>query len=169
MIKINHIINLHDARFAAAENVDFISFALAKGNLKKIALTTYQDIIQWISGTYLVVDFENDIHSLLDFLDKQIPYDFLQVHEEILNSIPKEYHERLILFTQDKNSALEYLNQGLVVESIWDIEHEKHFQIINSQTSKQQYKNYSLDSSFFLESYELDYELFNEWNQNFLK
>ncbi len=167
MIKINHIINLHDARFAAAENVDFISFALAKGNLKKIALTTYQDIIQWISGTYLVVDFENDIHSLLDFLDKQIPYDFLQTHDEILNQIPIDCHERLIVFTQNKNSALELLNKGLIVESLWNIEHEKHFQIINSKTPKQQNKNHSLDNSFFLETYELDYELFNEWNQNF--
>lgn len=167
MIKINHIINLHDARFAAAENVDFISFALAKGNLKKIPLTTYQDIIQWISGPFLVVDFEKDRASLLDFLDKSIPFDFLQIHESILYAVPKDYHESTILFCEDPNTVQAYLKQGFVIESSWDITHEKHFQLVNKGTRKQKNKNYSLDYSFFSEFYNLDYEVFREWNQDF--
>lgn len=167
MIKINHIINLHDARFAAAENVDFISFALAKGNFKKIALTTYQDIIQWIAGTLIVADFENDSTSLMDFLEKQIPFDFLQVHESIWQHVPNGLHSRTIVFTKDISSAQNFLQQGFIVESVWDINHEKHFRLINCHIPKEKNKNFSLDHSFFMESYELDFELFNNWNQNF--
>lgn len=167
MIKINHITNLHDARFSAAENVDFITFALGKGNLKKIALTTYQDIISWISGSYLVVDFEKDWSSLMDFLDKSIPFDFLQIHDSILQHVPKEYYEKLIIFTENKNFIADYLSQGFIIESKFEVEDEKHFQLINKNIPKQRNRNYSLDNSFFLDSYELDYELFNDWNKIF--
>jgi len=165
MIKINHLINLHDARFAAAENVDFISFALAKGNIKKISLTTYQDIIQWIAGTYLVVDFENDVSSLLDFLDNNIPFDFLQVHYSVSHLIPKEFINRSILYCDTINEAQKYLVDLWMVESPFDISHERHFQLINFNVKKQISKNYSLDSSFFFETYDLDYEKFINWNQ----
>lgn len=165
MIKINHIVNLHDARFAAAENVDFISFALAKGNFKKIALTTYQDIIQWVAGTFIVADFEDDFSSLIQFLEKQIPFDFLQVHESIWQHVPERLHNRTILFVKDNSSALHFLQQGFIVESSWNIDHEKHFQLINCHTPKEINKNFSLDNSFFMETYELDFELFNDWNQ----
>lgn len=167
MIKINHITNLHDARFAAAENVDFISFALAKGNTKKISLTTYQEIIPWIAGTFLVVDFENDIHSLIDFLNKNIPFDYLQIHENLLYQIPNELYHKIFVFTHHLDSAQKLLEQGLLVETPFPLLHNNHFQLISYDTPKKIHQNYSLDRSFFLETYELDYERFNEWNQNF--
>ncbi len=167
MIKINHITNLHDARFAAAEKVDFISFALGKGNLKKISLTTYQDIIQWIAGTYVVADFEKDFRSLLEFLDKSIPYDFIQIHEDILSQVPSNYYNQIIVKVETEHSGLKYLQEGFIVESILNINQEKHFRIIEKFEPKQANIHYSLEGIFFLENYELDYELFNEWNRNF--
>jgi phosphoribosylanthranilate isomerase len=164
MIKINHLTNLHDARFAAAENVDFISFAMAKGNMRKIPLSLYQDITQWIAGTYLVLDFEEDANSLLETLNKSIPFDFLQVHASIIHFVPTNLLERTFVFCPSEFEALNFLEQSFIVESYLDIQHDKHFQIVHVDCKKENFKNYTLDYSFFLENYELDYELFNKWN-----
>lgn len=163
MLKINHLTNLHDARFAAAEQVDCITFSFIKGQPQKISLVMYQEIVQWIAGTYVIPDFGTDIEGLQDFIDRNLPYDLLQVHASILELLPYELRNSTIFNTDDLHLANELLNKGLIVESPYDIAHEKHFQLVSLHQIFIPDRNFSLNHTFFDDAYQLDYERFLDW------
>ncbi len=92
-IKVNHITNLHDSRFCAAEDVKYISFSLEKGHIRKVSIQLIKDIIEWLSGPIVVIDFGSDLQSLLDFVSDNNYCDYVQVDLELLSQnlpIPSE-------------------------------------------------------------------------------
>ena len=59
-LKINYITNLQDARFCAAEGVDFVSFVLDRSQLYRISPSAIEEILPWLSGVKTVIDIGND-------------------------------------------------------------------------------------------------------------
>lgn len=163
MLKINHLTNLHDARFAAAEQVDCITFSFIKGHPQKISLAMYQEIVQWIAGTNVIPDFGQDIEGLQDFLERNLPYDLLQVHATVLPLLPAGLLNETIFYTVDFHKAIELIKQGFIVESPHEIDHEKHFQVVSLHQSFRPDRNFTLNHTFFDDSFQLDYERFLEW------
>ncbi len=54
-VKIGNITNLSDARYGAGMGVDYLGFPLGRG----IAIATFKDIVGWISGPALVIEWDD--------------------------------------------------------------------------------------------------------------
>lgn len=67
-VKINHIVNLQDARYCAAMGTELITFCLERGNLHKVAANTVQEIQDWLSGPQVILDFGADLDGLHEWL-----------------------------------------------------------------------------------------------------
>ncbi|MCS7073801.1 MAG: hypothetical protein NZ108_04975, partial [Bacteroidia bacterium] len=64
-IKLNHLTNLADARFAAAENVSILSFSLEEGSLRKISPELLTSIQEWLSVDCISIDYGNQLEQNL--------------------------------------------------------------------------------------------------------
>lgn len=69
-IKINHLINLHDARSCAAWGVEYLSFSLEKGGMRKLSETMVKEIVGWLSGVNLVLDYGTSAVENLNVTDE---------------------------------------------------------------------------------------------------
>jgi hypothetical protein len=59
-VKIDHIVNLQDARYVAAAEVGYLSLCLERGHIRKLPETTAWEILDWINGPQFILDFGLD-------------------------------------------------------------------------------------------------------------
>jgi len=62
-IKINHLADLHDARYCAAQGVDLLTFDRGRGLDCYLSPALYADIVGWISGPGVVADCAADAEA----------------------------------------------------------------------------------------------------------
>lgn len=73
-LKINHLVNLQDARYCAAlDCVALVSFALDRDSHHHLPLRDVLEIIEWLSGPTPVLDFGRDAEQLDTFLAGYFP------------------------------------------------------------------------------------------------
>jgi hypothetical protein len=97
LLKVNHLTHLHDARYCAAQGVEYVSFALGRGLDAKLPAASVAEIIGWVEGPRPVLDFGSDTPGLTDYLNTQpIRTDFLFQLEIHSHTPPALDAERVI-------------------------------------------------------------------------
>ena len=77
-LKVNSLVNLHDARYCAAIEVEYVGFALERGNLYKLPETHVGRIASWLEGPHTVLEFGTDTEALSDYLaENSVPVETL--------------------------------------------------------------------------------------------
>jgi len=89
-LKINHLVNLHDARCCAAWGVNFVSFALEKGALHRLPEGMMQEIAGWLSGINVVLEYGADLATAHELPKLETPT-YIQLDAEVLNAQPQIY------------------------------------------------------------------------------
>lgn len=69
-IKLNHLVNLHDARYCASQNVHFMSYDIGRGLDRRLPPKTALEIIKWLEGPTHVLNFGNDLEGHAAFLSE---------------------------------------------------------------------------------------------------
>ncbi len=69
ILKLSRVISLQDARYAAAEGFDLISFSLLRGDLRKLSVEMIWNMINWLEGPRTIVEL--DQHSLSELREAQ--------------------------------------------------------------------------------------------------
>jgi hypothetical protein len=69
-IKVNNIVNLQDARYCSALEVEMLSFCLERGSMYRLSDTMIADITEWLSGPKIVLNFGSDESELINFLPR---------------------------------------------------------------------------------------------------
>ena len=59
-VKIDHIVNLQDARYIAAAEVGYLSLCLERGHIRKLPESTAWEILDWLNGPQFILDFGLD-------------------------------------------------------------------------------------------------------------
>jgi hypothetical protein len=98
-LKINGLINLQDARYCAALGVGYMSFSLARGHIHKLPEATAAEMIEWLSGSRVVLDFGQDLENCWQYLANYntSPEDLFQFHYQAQLPLDELDAERLIL------------------------------------------------------------------------
>lgn len=66
-LKINNLVNLQDARYCAAFGVDFVSFALGRGNPYKLPEKSVSEMVEWLEGPQFVFNFDEDYERCAEY------------------------------------------------------------------------------------------------------
>lgn len=67
-LKINRLVNLHDARYCAAIEIEYVGFALERGSMYKLPETHVGRIASWLEGPRTVLEFGEDIEAMDAYL-----------------------------------------------------------------------------------------------------
>jgi hypothetical protein len=100
LLKVNHIVELQDARYCAAAGVDFISFALDRDSWHHLSVAQVQEILGWLSGPKPVLDFGRDLEEAMRFFHTYAPpaEAFFQFTWQTSFTLPAEFvAEQVIL------------------------------------------------------------------------
>ena len=74
-IKVNHLVNLQDARYCAALDVAMIGFCLERGNSYRLPDSMIADIVSWLEGPKIVLNFGSDYEEMNEFLPRTLTTD----------------------------------------------------------------------------------------------
>jgi hypothetical protein len=90
-IKVNNIINLQDARYCAALEVEMLSFCLERGSIYRLSETMIADITEWLLGPKIALNFGADDSEMLNFLPRTENSDLWHefVFQPTLSIIPR--------------------------------------------------------------------------------
>lgn len=69
-IKVNNIVNLQDARYCSALEVEMLSFCLERGSMYRLSDNMIADISEWLSGPKIILNFGTDEAELHNFLPR---------------------------------------------------------------------------------------------------
>ncbi len=67
-LKINRLVNLHDARYCAAIEIEYVGFALERGSMYKLPEAHVGRIASWLEGPRTVLEFGDDTEAMDDYL-----------------------------------------------------------------------------------------------------
>jgi len=59
-VKVDHVVHLQDARYCAAAGVQYLTFCLERGHMRKLAENTVWELLEWLSGPQFILDFGLD-------------------------------------------------------------------------------------------------------------
>lgn len=68
-LKINNLADLQDARYCAAFGVDFMSFALGRGDDYKMPERAVSEIVEWLEGPRFVFNYGEDYEAASAYLE----------------------------------------------------------------------------------------------------
>jgi|GEM_PF-6425369 len=78
-VKLSHVTNLSDARYASAMGIEMIGFCLDPNDEDYVTIETCQEIASWISGVSFVAELENlkgsyhDLPEMFSYVETSEP------------------------------------------------------------------------------------------------
>jgi len=83
-VKLGNITNLSDARYAAASGIEYLGFCFDTSNQNYIAPIKAKEIIDWITGCEIVVEFGDQTIEEIQTISELLNADLIELNNQIL-------------------------------------------------------------------------------------
>jgi phosphoribosylanthranilate isomerase len=83
-VKLGHVTNLSDARYAAAVGINYIGFCFDPSNENYIAPIKAKEMIDWVTGSYIVGEFGKQSIQEINDISELLGVDAIEVNNQIL-------------------------------------------------------------------------------------
>ncbi|RJE74798.1 hypothetical protein [Reichenbachiella sp. MSK19-1] len=112
-VKVGNISNLSDARYCAGFGVDMIGFNLDPQNDNPVALETAQEIMGWVAGVDLVMEYGNLPLAQIRETHQNIGTGYLQVNSvEVAQALATDTKVILKIHIDDANDLTAFTSEA---------------------------------------------------------
>ncbi|NBV12466.1 MAG: hypothetical protein EBS07_00135 [Sphingobacteriia bacterium] len=174
LLKIDGIRSLQDARFAAAEGIDFLVFNFVTGDAGKVSSALVKEIQGWLSGPQIGMWTETtgpgDIGDLEFSLLQSSDINYLQKHPNIQSLIcmnsPKTMHLPSDISIQYHYSEIPLTGN---LDKVWvELPNSVNAELL-SDLQNRTVKGVVIGSSFFDDQGSLNYDFCLDWLEHIRK